>query len=80
MLDAKCACGKRLLMTLLEREEGGMRNAKCACGKRLLMVLLEREQCMRNAGCTCGKWLFDEAAGAENEACRMPSALAESGF
>ena len=35
---------------------------------------------MRNAGCTCGKWLFDEAAGAENEACRMPSALAESGF
>jgi hypothetical protein len=47
MRDAKCAYGKRLLMTLLEREERGMRDAKCACGKRLLVALLERieEEC-----------------------------------
>ena len=46
-----------------------------------LITLLERgKRCMRNAKCACGKRLWWRCWSEKNEACRMPSALAESGF
>jgi len=72
MWDAKCACGKRLLMTLREREKRGMWDAKCTCGKWLLMTLWERRRTV-HMECGVHSWrvTFDAGGAKKNNVIRV---------
>ena len=69
MWDAKCTCGKWLLMTLWERR----RTVHMECGVHSWRVTFDAGGAKKNnVECICGKWLFKSRFGSvRNNALRM---------